>query len=464
LSYLYGDSSQSALKSNFLEFLRDAMDFAVIALQSDARLALGRQRVEQLRKESAAESQRLARFIALITAAIEPADKGEPDSPTAQCAVRVVTLLSSAEQATNTVIEEQLSAEIARMENEEIATRKATAKALAELLVPHDPPETTTATRVALEGGRYTGTRACSTPFGLSWIFEVAIDEQSLWSALVRIERLNPQLEIRAPSLSGWISKEVKVRPQRIEKLLVTELFDDGSNARVKLRGEAAAADSGFDLMIDASRNLTMKRVGPTDDASVGDFDVAEEDTEALVQLVQKLREKAAELPPRKLVSAAVDDIAFDLQPDYEDVVKRLIGAMAPMVRQISERSQTPHELVIRRLISEDRREEIFVSKATLREKYAGLGDAARAVFAPLALDPANARMPTAEYPPPQGALPRAELPKSRPPPPPTPSRPSAPTPPPRRDRSPEAPAVIDLTDAAVEARDSVAGVEGGKE
>src|SRR5207248_2719364 len=52
MNYLYGDSTPSPLKSNFLEFLRDDIDFGVFALLADDRIRLGREQVESLRQKA----------------------------------------------------------------------------------------------------------------------------------------------------------------------------------------------------------------------------------------------------------------------------------------------------------------------------------------------------------------------------------------------------------------------------
>jgi hypothetical protein len=39
MEFLYGDSTPSPLASNFLEFLRDAIDFGVFALHIDDEIA-----------------------------------------------------------------------------------------------------------------------------------------------------------------------------------------------------------------------------------------------------------------------------------------------------------------------------------------------------------------------------------------------------------------------------------------
>jgi hypothetical protein len=122
----------------------------------------------------------------------------------------------------------------------------------------------------------------------------------------------------------------------------------------------------------------------------------------------------------------------FRAQPAFADFIERFLRVLAPMVHEIGQRSLMPSELVLRRALTDDRREEIFVSKATLREKYASLAPSVRALFTPLGLDaPPKGR--TSAPPPPGTPSPvRAELPASQPPGPPSrPPPPMAPPPPP---------------------------------
>jgi hypothetical protein len=53
-------------------------------------------------------------------------------------------------------------------------------------------------------------------------------------------------------------------------------------------------------------------------------------------------------------------------------------------VQEIAARSLAPGELVLRRLLGGDRREEIFVSKADLKQKLEPLDGTRRALFDPL--------------------------------------------------------------------------------
>jgi hypothetical protein len=440
MNYLYGDSTASLLKSNVLEFFRDALDCSVVLLQADAQIDAGRDRIRTLQKEADAELGRLEKFIGEVEKAIRDASATIPESPTLQCAARLTSFSAEARQASADSVRERLAREIAAVEAEESATRKNCSAALATLLLGQPPPDATTVTRLVLGAGQqppYEAVLTGSAAFGLEWTFELAIPEGHAWSTAVRVDRFAPQLEIRAPQLAGWISKEVKVRPQKLDRLLITELVDDGEMASVKLRAEGAA-EAGFDLEVDCKLQTVTKmmRVGPKDDASVGAFEVHADDVRPLAELVEKLRAASDELTRLRLRVARVEDGAFQEQDRFAGFVGRLVAMMAPIIREISDRSLTPSELILRRLLSNDRREEIFVAKSTLRDKLAVLPEPVRRLFAPLGLDPTpplpGSPRPTDKPPPLRGgarepAPPRAELPLSRPPPP-LPVRPPATT------------------------------------
>jgi hypothetical protein len=75
---------------------------------------------------------------------------------------------------------------------------------------------------------------------------------------------------------------------------------------------------------------------------------------------------------------------------------------MAPVVQEIAARSQSPGELVLRRLLADDRREEVFLSKSELRRKLEPLPEGERALFDTLLVDmpPRKQFAPFADKPP----------------------------------------------------------------
>ena len=437
MNYLFGDSTPSELTSNFLEFFRDALDFSVYALQSDERILEGRKRAQELHEKADVEIERLSGFITLSLQGVDAAEKeagGPHDSPTSACAKQIRESIGRRQEATLGAIREKLASDIAQIEADEAATRASCRDALATLLRPHDPPDAKATVRVAFSGGAaYDAERVVHAGFGLDWTFSLTVPDGNIFSAPLRVERIVPQLEIRAPQLSGWISKEVKVKPQKIERYLVTEVSHDDTSTTIKLRSEVGS-DVGFDFTVDGDR-VTAVRTTAAEDGSAGPFDVDAEDAPKLVALAKKLSDTIPELTQHEMRSATSGGVDFSALPGFISFIQSFVAMMTPIVREIAERSLTPNELVIRRPLGNDRREEIFVSKKTLREKYAILASPLRAVFEPLGLDTPTASMRPPNVKPNAEPSVRAELPKSEPPAPTSLPKVSAP---PKKEKEPE--------------------------
>ena len=405
MKYLYGDSTESELESNFLELLRDAIDFAVFVLQADESIKSGKTKIAALSEEATAELSRLEAFTAGVARAIEAGEKGAPESPTATCASRVSELLAGTKNATADAVRAKLAADIAAIEAEEAASRTACHEALQAFLDPHGKDDARETRRVALlEGGAYDATAMASASFGVDWLFALQVPPESLWASPVRLERLSQHIELHAPQVTGWLTKEVKVKPQRLERHTATELtlegvaLSGGEPARtfLKLRIESSV-ETGFDVEI-VGPEIRMTRVGPADDASVGPFPIEESDVATVKSITDRLTAATQELANARLVDATFDGLPFKSAPSFVPIAVRLVERLAPVVREIAKRSLTPTELVLRRALTDDRREEFFVTKATLREKYQVLPPTMRALFQPLGFDlaPVDSRPPPA--------------------------------------------------------------------
>ncbi len=391
--YLYGDSTASPLRSNFLEFLRDALDFSAFVLKADGEIAQGKREIVKLQSAASQEMGRLEALGELTTNAIGQAPCGAGDSATSRCALGLKRLTDATVQDAMSGVRAQLARSIDEVDAREAAERDACRKALERLMLPHDPWDATGERRVVLTGdspismsyiGRAEGTSGC----GWAWTIELAVGSGHPFSEPMRIERLVQVLEISVPDMSGWLKKEVKVKPVRLERMVLTELFASDDVVRAKLRMEPGS-DAGYDLEVTAQGQVTMTRTGAKEVQVNGPFEVRAEDEPALIELSQRFRQCMNELTRKRLVEATFDDQPFESHAPLREIVERLVTAMAPIVRDINDHSLTPTELVIKRLLGDDRREEIFVSKAQLREKYGDLPDEMKRVFDPLALVPA---------------------------------------------------------------------------
>ncbi len=424
VNYLFGDSTASPFASNVLELLRDAIDFSVFMLQADDQVALDQARVAEATRQGDGDLAHLGGFFGQIIGCIDGADKSRPDSPTARCATQLRAALLQSHGAWEGGVRAELEAAIGHIRAEEAALRADCGRALAALLLVHDFPGAAVSKRVSLGTGGYQATLHAQSTFGLGWTIALLVPES--WSGPARVERLVPALEIRAPQTSGWLMKEVTVRPQKLGRHVVTQLACDGETTTFSLRAEPDL-ETGFDVTSSAA-GVSAVRVGPADDASASTFELQPDDAKALRDLAEKLDAWVSALPRQALLSASFDGVDFLTLPVFGPLVVRLVAMLAPIVKEIGHRSPTPNELVIRRLLADDRREELFVGKATLRAKFAELAEGKRSLFAPLGLE--ESKLPAAPAAPREREPPsaRAEVAASvrppplasRPPPPPS--------------------------------------------
>jgi hypothetical protein len=424
VSFLYGDSTEAPFTSNVLEFLRDALDFTVFVLHADQQVALGQSRMLALGQQADAELAHLSRFFGVVVGSIDGTEKGPAEAPTARCAAQLRGAILGMHRAWDDALRADLEAALGHVRSEDSALRAECVRSLAALLVAHDPPGTEVVTRLLLGPRGYEATRRGRAPFGLEWTLDLQVPDA--WSGGARVDLFVPGVEIRAPQTTGWVKKEVKLRPVKLERHVVTQLVCDGEMTSFELNAEANAGE-GFGVTVDAATVHAVRVGADGDDAATGPFELQPDDASALRALAQKLAERAASLAPHAVVAASLDGQDFQALPAFAPLVERLVAMLSPIVREIAQRSPMEGELVLRRPLADQRREEIFVAKETLLAKCAELPDAQRALFAPLGLEAPNHPAPSvapAREPP---AL-RAEIAPSVPPPPrvsrpPTPSQ-----------------------------------------
>ncbi len=413
--FLYGDSTESKLSTNFLEFLRDAIQFSVTALQVDTRIDELRVRREGLRESARQETAELVAFVQTVTSAIDQGKGNATGKPTLNCAAHLLAASNDAQKNFQTQLNGKLATAIQAVDAEERAQRDACMAALGRFLAAHEPvQDAATCSLTANEAGGYSGSFAGATTRGsfagatqlnVSWTFSVAVPEGHLWATPVRVGAVMPALEIQVPQVSGWLSK-VKLGPKRIDALVVTAFAFTRNGVR-KLSLREPGTEVGFDLEVEANGSaVRMTRLAPVGDATGGEVEVQAEDMPKLVELADKLRDSLENIRGGELKVATWRDASFDAIPVFRTYLDLLVAFMAPITRTIAERSVLPTELVIRKLLSNDRREDIFVMKAALREKYAVLPVEQRSLFGPLGFDSAPTTAPAAMSAPPVEAAP----------------------------------------------------------
>lgn len=396
MTYLFGDSSPSNLDFDYIEFLREALDFSVQVLAAHERMMQGAARAVEVRLKNEAEVKRIEGLGAALARAVEAFDIGAAESATAQCAD---TLLRGAAETVRAAIERVNSggaADVGKLEDEARRDRERCVEALGTFLQKHDLPKQTSELRLQQENGSgYAARLYVRALDNLAAVLELAIPSAHPLASVVRIDKMMERLEVHAPESGGWLRKEVKLRAQRLDKEFITAVVSNDSETMIQLRAAADGTGVGFDLTVPESGvRVSLRRVGEATEWPP--FELDETDSSKIRELKEKILAAAADLmhARRGLVEVALGDKPLGEQRDPKVIVERLVAEMAPVVREITKRSLAPTELVLKRQTGDGRREEIFVSRRDLQERLRPLGKEARAVFAPLALGEPPAEEP----------------------------------------------------------------------
>jgi hypothetical protein len=251
----------------------------------------------------------------------------------------------------------------------------------------HQLPDCVALTTIKLEGGHYEALVQSHTPYGLEWTVELEVPASHTLARVLRIDRVVERLEVEAPEEGGWLHKEVRNRPQRLDRLHLTGLSLHPAETAIRLRAGDDGSGPGFDILFrnePARVELVRINEGAAADQP---FVVAGDDAAKLQALRDGLAAIAGELTQKKaLKQASLGGTPVQKLESPREIVERLMSNIAPTVHEIASRSLAPGELVIKRLLGDNRREEVFVSKSELEQKTEALTPDLRTVFDVLGL------------------------------------------------------------------------------
>jgi hypothetical protein len=389
MPYLYGDSSASPLQENYIDLLRHAVDLSVELVRAEHRMLAEDEYRRELRERSEAESAELRALEEAVTRAARGAAPKDAARPAARCASVIAAAVADAVKGELRVVQGTLTEELARIDTNVKREVEVCREALGRFLLTHDLPGTVSQLSLDARGPHTAGQmRGCA--FGVETTLELDVPVGHLFGHAPRVERLMDGLEIQAEKTSGWIRKEHRLASERLDKYYLTQAVIDAEEASLQLRMHPDGTGAGFDVEIRKGtprvrvQSFGERGAGPTP------HEVGDDDARSLLAFHQRILERVSDLLRHR---RAVLDVRVDGQPlgptaRPSQLVERLVAAMAPTVSEIVRHSSSPDELVLKRVLADDRREEIFVSRADLARKLEPLPTPSLALFAPLKLGP----------------------------------------------------------------------------
>ncbi|MDB4958260.1 MAG: hypothetical protein JWO36_5829 [Myxococcales bacterium] len=382
MNYLFGDSAESDLDYDFLAFLREVIDSAVVMAESELSLASTVERRRIRETETAAVIAAVDDLGKRAVDLVGPVAKEQASAPVGRCATSIVSAIKGAVERETSQVKSALAAEREELDKEDLRLRARAKDIVDKLLRTHDLPGAAIELEVVWNGAAPKATMRQKTSFGVEAVLSLDIPANSLLGLDLRVDRIAEGVEVHANEAGGWLKKSDKKVPLKLGRYQIVRI-SVGATVKVSLRS-GTEGNAGFEVMLQKGE-VTIE---PTGSGGSRDVAIEERDRPGLRSLAEKLEAatRALEETRNGLVSVEIDGKSLIDHGHPRVLAERLILAIAPTVQQIAQHSRSPGELVLRRPLGGNRREELFVSTAELVKAFEKLPPHARELFAPLKL------------------------------------------------------------------------------
>lgn len=384
--FRFGDGSPFPLRENFIETLVAAVDCCVAIYQAEARVDEHHARQREAQRQAAEELRRLESLHGIIEKAVAPlsAGKGQRASASAQAAARIL-------EAAATIIKNSRSGVAKRRDTatHEVLSPSAlegVPAALAQFFVHHQLPRTEWHAhwRVDPEGEASAELIARATR-EIELLFRGKPAADSFWSRPV------PMAELFGGPVTATVEAgKARARQIRLDPTTLTEVQVGPGREGMLLRESPRRGSAGYHILMprtgeaaplvvvldknDQSRGQPFYLDATSAAAVMGVWRGLEREVPSLVASRQELM--AARLSGR--------DVSELEHPGQ--LAEAILMPLAPLVREMRMRSRVPGELILKRDLAADRREEMFVPRQVLWNKLSALSPRHRQLFEAIGL------------------------------------------------------------------------------
>ena len=361
MKYLFGDSTPFPMEENFLDTACAASEAAVALLRADEI------RVEERRLVAEADEraqEELAHFDAFARRAVESYAQ-----PTDE-------LRAHMGRAARSMLGE-MREEISKWRAAAIATALETA-ALTQVMPTvgrffekHQLPGTEWS---LAWGSRLDGTGSAvaqvhgQAPGGLDVSLDVAIPPSHPWAKPQRVSVVEQGVAIHL--IKKRVLRKPRVEVESLDALFITEVIDLPGEWTMTLRRSQKKQSPGLRIVIssEGAQEIHVSRIAE-DGSRVSEPEImGPEDTGVLRRLFARVGATLRSLVPHRsrLRAAYFRDLSASELEQPAAIGELMIQSIAPYVREIGRRSNGRDELALKRTLGDGRREELFVSYATV--------------------------------------------------------------------------------------------------
>jgi hypothetical protein len=386
--YRFGDGTPFPLRENFIDTIVAAVDCCVALYRVEVDVEERMLRQREAEKSATEELRRLDALKALIETAVAPllaprADRGT--RPSEHAAARV---FHNAEE-----IIQQGKTEVASLreritlEDKPTLLRERVRAALSDAFRAHALPRTEWRVRwqaPASTDGIASADIGAQSTRDLELSFLTTIPDDHEWARAMTVSEL-----LSAPIETIIDTGNGKRRTVRLDTYALTEVHIAPGRESIILRESARRASPGLHIVLPRAPGETPLVV-PLDkrDRAGQPFCLDEAGADGVRRLWQAIDERLPELIALRggLAGARLRGQDLEEMDHPSELAEAMLMSLAPLVREMRMRSRVPGELILKRDLAGDRREEMFVPRQVLWEKIGGLPSRHRQVFEAIGL------------------------------------------------------------------------------
>ncbi|MBN2803584.1 MAG: hypothetical protein JXR91_10845 [Deltaproteobacteria bacterium] len=394
MKYLYGNSNVSNLSQNYLEFLRLALDFSVSVLQSETKIFGLHEAIKQEERNVDDERGRVAVIEQSVSKLVEEAKAAQVTTIGNALCQNIQAACGREIANTQSQINTELKSFTDRSMAEIKSERAANVPRVEKILLSSDFPNSVNHVKVtANETGNYVCSLNAVSDGFIKFDMDLSVPSGNLFSEPFKVESLQPDLQVDLPDGGGWLKRTSKIVSQNLSKEFVTGFVQKDEGTLISLRGSHKEGQPGYDILV-KSDSVYVTRITKQQEDSTP-YKVLAVGEEKLRKLYLGLLNAVEDIAVSrvKLTSATIGSESLATFAEPHELVFWLLEQMTPVVLDISHNSLSPTELVLKRVLGDDRREEVFISKSELFDKLSELTDANKTYFSPLGLDRDNQNM-----------------------------------------------------------------------
>jgi len=382
--YRFGDGTPFPLNENFIETLLAAVDAAVRLYGRQAEQEHKAAQVREASQTAADELRRLDALRSLLDTAVTPM-KGKPNRTRRESEVAAEAIFSSAESVLR-----QSRAKILRRRDSVVqeaappAVSPENLSDLASFFLRYQLPRTEWRLRWDATEGASVVEIAAQATRNLELAFEAAIPDDSEWVAALPITELLPHCQVEIQTSGS------RPRTIRLQDCAVTQVQVGAGREAMVLHETSRRSSPGIHVVMPgpSERAPLVVPLDKRNQPAGQPYYLDEIGSSALFALWRGLSDRFNALLNCRttLTSARLggrDVVEIDHPSTIADA---LLVDLAPLTREVRARSRVPGELILKRDLGDDRREELFISRQSLLDKIAALPSHLRRLFAAIGL------------------------------------------------------------------------------